>query len=86
MGHRRNGSSVNRASPHHSNAAMRRLTPLSTLLPLLSAPRVAHAQDVSVWKVRGSKPSDYAMSAEGSPMSATGATLSLRSTASPARP
>ena len=63
---------------------MRRLTLLSTLLPALSALRVTQAQDALKWSLGGSNPSGYVMTADGSPMTAAGATLSLRSTISTA--
>ena len=65
---------------------MRRFVlPLTLLfLPVLGAPRFATAQDIWKWSLGGSSPSDYVMTANGSPMSAAGATLSLRSTSSTA--
>src|SRR4051794_9350633 len=64
---------------------MRRLTLLSTLLPVLSALRVSGAQEALKWSLGGSNPAGYTMTADGSPMTVAGATLSLRSTASPSR-
>lgn len=62
---------------------MRQLTLLSIpLLPVLVALQVAQAQDVLKWTLGGSNPSGYVMSADGSPISAGGATLALRSTTS----
>lgn len=59
---------------------MRPFTVLASLLLVLSALRVANAQDVLKWSLSGSKPIGYAVTADGSPMTAAGATLSLRST------
>ena len=59
---------------------MRRLIFLSSFLPVLSALHVVGAQDVGKWSIGASNPSNYAMTADGSLMTATGATLSLRST------
>jgi len=53
---------------------------LFTLLPVLSTLQVAGAQDPGMWALKGSTPSNYAMTADGSPMTSAGATLSLRST------
>jgi Periplasmic protease len=58
---------------------MRRLTLLSTFLAVLSALHVAGAQDGRKWSLGGSNPTDYVMTADGSPMTHAGATLSLRS-------
>jgi carboxyl-terminal processing protease len=59
---------------------MRWFTRMSTFLLLLSRMQTVHAQDVLNWSLGGSNPSGYVMAADGSPMSAAGATLSLRST------
>jgi carboxyl-terminal processing protease len=62
---------------------MRQFTLLSIpFLPVLAALQVAQAQGVLKWKLSGSNPSGYVMSADGSPMSAGGATLTLRATTS----
>ncbi len=63
---------------------MRRLTLLSTVLLMLAAPRVTRAQDVVKWSLGGANPSGYVMTADGSPMTVSGATLSLHSTSAPA--
>ena len=59
---------------------MRQLPLLSAALSLLTAIHVAQPQDAHKWSLGGSTPSDYAMTADGSPVMAAGATLSLRST------
>ena len=59
---------------------MRQITLLSAVVPVLSALHVARAQDGRKWTLGGSKPADYVMTADGSPMASAGATLSLRST------
>jgi carboxyl-terminal processing protease len=58
---------------------MKRNTLLSALL-MLSAFEAAGAQDAIKWTLAGSQPSGYVMTADGSPMTAPGATLTLRST------
>jgi len=52
---------------------------LLCLLPMLCAPQVADAQGLFRWMLAGSSQA-YTMSADGSPMSDQGATVSLRST------
>src|SRR5690349_23608601 len=52
---------------------------LLCLLPMLYAPQVADAQGLFRWMLAGSSQA-YTMSADGSPMSDQGATVSLRST------
>jgi carboxyl-terminal processing protease len=61
---------------------MKRPTLLTALLLMLAALRAADAQDVLKWSLGGSQPSGYVMTADGSPMTGAGATLTLRSTAS----
>jgi carboxyl-terminal processing protease len=62
--------------------SMKRPTLLTALLLMLAALRAADAQDVLKWSLGGSQPSGYVMTADGSPMTGAGATLTLRSTAS----
>jgi carboxyl-terminal processing protease len=53
---------------------------VSALLLTLSALQTAGAQDAIKWSLAGSQPSGYVMTADASPMTAAGATLTLRST------
>src|SRR4051812_29141253 len=53
---------------------------LSSLLPILCAVQVAGGQAVVKWALGGSNPTGYTMSANGSPMTDEGATLTLQST------
>jgi hypothetical protein len=57
-----------------------RLCHLFSLLPVLTAVQVADGQAVLKWSLAGSNPTAYIMSANGSPMTDEGATLSLQST------
>jgi len=57
---------------------------LVALLLLPPAAGCAQAQNASPWNLGGSNPSGYVMTADGSPISASGATLALRSTTSKA--
>ncbi|HEY4215531.1 MAG TPA: S41 family peptidase [Gemmatimonadaceae bacterium] len=59
---------------------MRKLMLLLTLLLVFSALPTAHAQRGFNWAVAGTNPSGYRMTSDGSPTSASGATLSLQST------
>jgi carboxyl-terminal processing protease len=52
---------------------------VASLLPILSAAKVADAQGSFSWFPAGSNPTAYAVSANGSPFSDEGATLSVRS-------
>ncbi|MEO8619560.1 MAG: S41 family peptidase [bacterium] len=63
---------------------MRRLTLLSPLLLLPFAPHSAQSQDALNWSLRGTNSSSYTMTADGSPLTAAGATLSLKSTSATA--
>ena len=63
---------------------MRTLTPIIALLASLSARQVAEAQSGFKWMLGGSAATNYVMTADGSPLGAPGAALSLRSTAATA--
>ena len=58
---------------------MRRLISLSIVLPVLSATQAAGAQEVHAWRLGGSNPSNYSMTADSSSVMGAGATVSLRS-------
>lgn len=80
MAYRTSDLRMHRGSSRDGKVTIRWFTLLSTLLPLLSPLQAARAQDVLKWSLGGSSSSGYVMAADGSPMSAPGATLSLRST------
>lgn len=82
MTHRMSDLRTSCVAACHGMIALRRLTLLFILLPILAAPRVAPAQGILNWSLGGPNPSGYAMTADGWPMTGAGATLSLRSTIS----
>lgn len=58
---------------------MRTLNVMLALFASVSVKQSAEAQNVFKWILSGSNPSNYVMTTDGSPLTASGATLSLRS-------